>query len=183
MEYIETALTVIGAISAVWFVAKLIVAIFGSSEEWRDDVIIKTEEYNEKIDYEEQVAFSQDRIYPVVYKSDFDDALDVSVTYIIPQGRTLYGVKIKKVTEESIEKGKEKYRLVKRIGVISPITPLCAIVERAEAIPKYSVEWKTQYGGKAIYYFDSNMRTSRHDQPGVIYHYNIVSKIRRFLNI
>ena len=183
MEVIEKILSIIGFISVVWFFIKLIKSIFSSSQEWHSDIIIKLEDYNSDIDYEEYFAFSNEAIYPEVYKDDNCNPEYMVVTYFIPQGRILYDVRIKKISEESIVNGTFEYKTIKKISKINPQNPLCIIVEYAHSIAQYVVEWKTQYGAKAYYYFNENRRDGRYGQPGMEYHYNLFSKIRRLLDI
>ncbi len=183
VEYLEKSLAIIGVISTAWFIVRLVRAIFGSSKEWHSDIIIKVDDYNPDIDYDEYFAFSEGQIYPEVYKDSDGNSEYMVVTYFIPQGRTLYDVKIKRIIDESIDDGDIEYITEKVINGLNPQNPLCVIAEYAHSIPRYIVEWKTQYGGKATYYFNENRRDGRYGQPGVLYHYSLFSKIRRFLDI
>lgn len=183
MEWVETALTVIGAISLVIGVIRFIWVFCLSGTEWIDNIEIKVEDWIEGRDYEEYFAFSGSSIYPIIYSDYADCGCEVTVNFIIPENTIIRNLKIKKLVDESIDSKKLKYKKTKIIPEITPNSPLCMIVERREAIAQYMVEWKTLYGGKASYYFYSNMRNGTYNKSGIKYTYSFWSRLRKYFGL
>lgn len=181
---IENVLTVIGAISLLIGVVRLIWCFFASSVEWIENVDIKVYDYDPEQSYEENFAFSNQAIYPIIYK-DLNEVCpaEPTVNYFVPKGVIIKKIVIKKLDENTVESGKEKYKKIKTIKQITPLTPLCMIVDRREAIPEYLIEWKTLYGGKTQYYFHSNMRDARYNKTGIKYSFGFWAKIRKFIGL
>ncbi len=183
MQYIENTLTVIGAISAGWFVIKLIMALCRPSKQWQGGIVIKVDDYDPSFYYGEEFPYSDEAVYPIVYWGADKTSPYLTVTYLIPQGSSLYNVKVKRIVLEGEWTGKEKYETVQKYDEISPEQPLCVIAETPGILPQYVLEWKAQYGAKAKYYIASNFRDGRYNRSGIKYHYGKLAKIRRFLDV
>ncbi len=181
---LDDILVVIGAISLVVAIIRFIWVFFNSNVEWIENVEIQVYDYRPDVDYEEESAFENQAVYPLFYR-DFDETNgeEITVNYFIPKNAIIRKMKIKKVVEDSIPSGKEKYKTVKVVRNITPTSPLCMIVERREAIPAYLLEWKTQYGGKTSYYFFSNLRNSKYNKTGIEYSYGLWARIRKFFGL
>lgn len=181
---IENVLTVLGAISLLIGVIRLIWCFFASSVEWIENIDFKVYDYDPEQSYEENFAFSNQAIYPIVYRDLSENCpAEPTVNYFVPKGAIIKKMVIKKLDESTIESGKQRYKKVKTIKQITPLTPLCMIVDRREVIPEYLLEWKTLYGGKTQYYFYSNMRDTRYDKTGIKYSFGFWAKIRKFIGL
>ncbi len=180
MEVIENILAIIGLISLVLTIIRVIWVFFGSGTEWIDNVNIIEKPYNEEEEYLEDGS----GIYPTYFKDDADGLSEyATATLIAPQSTIIRNLKIKRIDDASIESGELKYRTVKTIKTVTPQFPLCIICERRESIPKYYIEWRIDYGGKASYYFYDNMRDGNNDRKGLEYTFGFFSKIRKLLDL
>ena len=169
METIENILAIIGIISLTLTIIRVIWVFFGSGTEWIED-----DEYLE----------DGTGIYPTYFKDDADGSSEyVTATFIAPQSTIIRNLKIKQIVDESIEKGKLKYKTVKTIKTVTPQYPLCIVCERRETIPKFYIEWRIDFGGKAKYYFHENLRDGNNDRKGIEYTFGFFSKIRKLLDL
>lgn len=180
MDLIEDILAVIGIISLILTVIRVFWVFFSSGIEWIDNVIITEEKYDDSCDYSENGT----GVYPTVFNG-FDEADKefVTATLIKPESTIIKNLKIKKVQENSIMKDKLKYKTVEKIKMVSPQYPLYVITTRTEAISFYIVEWKIDFGAKASYYFYDNLRDGNNNKKGIEYSFNIISKIRKLLDL
>lgn len=184
MEAVESVLTVVGAISIVIGIIRFFWVITTSGTEWIDNICIEEMPWSEDLDIDEHFASQGKAIYPTVYKSEEDtNAYCFAVYYIIPQNAIIRNLKIKHIDYDSIPTDKLIYRTVRTVKQITPENPLCMIIDRGEAIAQYKIEWKTQYGGKAEYYFYENMRDSAYDKVGIQYSFGVWSKIRKYFGL
>ena len=184
LEALETALTIVGAISIVIGVIRFIWAFFSNSSVRLDDVKIHVENYDECDDYSEYFACQGLSIYPYVYKNyDGYEGEEITANFFIPNNTIIKKLKIKKVTYTDIVTGREKYKTVERINQITPEQPLCVVVPRCEAIPQFKLEWKTKYGGKTTYYFYSSLRDGTYSKPGFEYSFGAFAKLRKFFGL
>lgn len=180
METIEKILAVIGLISLVLTVIRVFWIFFGSGTEWIDNVTITEKPYNENDEFTD----AEPGIYPTYFKEDAGQVTEyATATTIAPQSTIIRNLKIKRVVDASIPTDKLKYRTVKTIKTITPQFPLCIVCERREAIAKYYIEWRIDYGGKAFYYFHENMRDGNNNRIGIEYTFGFFSKIRKLLDL
>lgn len=179
IDVIEDILAVIGLVSLILTLVRIIWAFFDSGTEWVDNVTITEKPYVEEEEYLE----SGTGIYPTYFKGEKNVSEFATATTFSPQSTIIRNLKIKKVTPESIEEGDLKYRTVKIIKTVTPQNPLCMVLERGEAIAPYMLEWRIDYGAKATYYFYENMRDGYNDRKGIEYTFNLISKIRKLLDL
>ena len=180
MDVIEDFLAVIGLISLVLTVVRVIWVFFGAGTEWIDNVNITERPYNE----DDEDLDSGSGIYPTYFKNDRDEPSEfLTATMFTPQSTIIRNLKIKRIDDASIETGKLKYRTVKTVKTITPQFPLCVVCARGEAIAKYCIEWRIDYGEKASYYFYDNMRNGNNDRMGIEYRAGFLSKIRKLLDL
>lgn len=180
MDVIEDFLAVIGLISLVLTVVRVIWVFFGAGTEWIDNVNITERPYSEG---DEDLDIGTG-IYPTYFKDDADDPSESrTATMFTPQSTIIRNLKIKRIVDASIETGKLKYRTVKTVKTITPQFPLCVVCARGEAIAKYCIEWRIDYGEKASYYFYDNMRDGCNDRVGIEYRAGFLSKIRKLLDL
>ena len=109
--------------------------------------------------------------------------LETAIILIAPPSTIIRNLKIKRIEDASIESGELKYRTVKTVKTVTPQFPLCIVCERREAIPKYYIEWRIDYGGKASYYFYDNMRDGNNNRKGIEYTFGFISKVRKLLDL
>lgn len=180
MEAIENILAIIGLISLALTIVRVIWVFFDSGTEWIDNVNITEKPYNEDDEYLED----GNGIYPTYFKDDADGLSEyATATLISPQSTIIRKLKIKQIVDESIEKEKLKYKTVKTIKTVTPQYPLCIVCERRETIPKFYIEWRIDFGGKAKYYFHENLRDGNNDRKGIEYTFGFFSKIRKLLDL
>lgn len=180
METIENILAIIGLISLVLTIIRVIWVFFGTGTEWIDNVNITEKPYNENDEY----LGDGTGVYPTYFKDDGDGLSEyATATLIAPQSTIIRNLKIKQIVDESFEKGKLKYKTVKTIKMVTPQFPLCIVCERRETIPKFYIEWRIDYGGKAKYYFYENLRDGNNDRKGLEYTFGFFSKIRKLLDL
>lgn len=179
METIENILAIIGLVSLILTVIRVIWVFFGSGTEWIDNINVTERPYDPK----DEECEDGTGIYPTYFKDDADRLSYATATFITPQSTIIRKLKIKQVNDKSLEKGKFKYKTVKTIKVVTPQRPLCVICERAETIPKYCIQWRVDYGGKATYYFSENLRDGNNDCKGIEYYFGFFSKIRKLLDL
>lgn len=180
METIENILAIIGLISLVLTVIRIFWVFFDSGTEWIDNICIIEKPYKEGDEHLEDGS----GIYPIYFKDDANGLSEyATATMISPQSTIIRNLKIKQIVDESIEKGKLKYKTIKTIKTITPQYPLCIVCERREAIPKHYIEWRIDYGGKATYYFYENLRNGNNDRRGIEYTFGFFSKIRKLLDL
>lgn len=180
MEIIENILAVIGLISLVLTVIRVIWVFFGSGTEWVDNVCITEKPYNEGDEYIENGS----GVYPTYFKENAEELTEyATATMIAPRSTIIRNLKIKRIVDSSIESGKLKYQTVETVKTVTPQFPLCIVCERREAIAKYYIEWRIDYGGKASYYFYDNMRDGNNDRRGLEYTFGFFSKIRKLLDL
>lgn len=184
LDALETGLTVVGVISLIIGIIRFIWAFFSHGSMWLDDVTIQVESFDADTDYEEYFTRDNTAIYPEVYRNyENCEGEEITVNFFIPNNTVIRDLKIKQVDYEKIVAGKEKYKTVKRIKQITPEQPLCVIVPRGEAIPRFVLEWKTKYGGKTIYSFHSNNRDGTYNKPGFAYSFGVFAKLRKFFDL
>ena len=180
METIENILAVIGLVSLCFTVIRVIWVFFGSGIEWIDNVEIVETPYDPDAEYLDLGT----GIYPTYYKDEEKELSPfVTATTITPQSAIIKKLKIKRIVESSINCSRLKYKTIKIIKNISPQFPLCVVVERGEAIAKYVIEWRIEYGAKATYYFYMNMRDGNNNRKGIEYSFGFFSKIRKLLDL
>ncbi len=179
MVKIENILAIIGLISLILSVVRVIWVFFNSGTEWIDNINITETPYNDGDEYIEDGI----GIYPTYFKDDEKLTEFQTATMITPQSTIIRNLKIKQIVEASIETGKLKYKTVKTVKTVTPQFPLCIICERRETIPKYYIEWRIDYGGKATYYFHDNLRDGNNDRKGIEYTFGFFSKIRKLLDL
>ena len=177
-DNLQNFLAIIGIVSIAVTILRIFWTLFCSSE-WIDNV--KIEEYDMNI-YPEGENHWFPEYYP--YFQD-DNAVENHATknFFIPENTIINKVKLKKLIDLNFENGKEKYETIHTFKSISPDKPICLIIERAETIPQYLIEWRTQYGGRARYYFCENLRDENNNERGFEYKYGPVSKVRKILDL
>ena len=172
MDTINNILSVIGLVSLVITVVRIIRMIFSPKDEWMDNIEIKEiDGDNQELDF--------DNMMMDVFRDEDNEYS--SVNLIIPQGCIIRNLKVKRIVDKSIAQGKEIYKTVKIIPLIYPDMPFCMVVPRQEAIAKYMIEWKMEYGKKAQYYFYDNLRDGDNQKHGIKYTSGIVCKVRQLL--
>lgn len=177
MDTINDILAVIGLLSLLITTIRFIWVMFSGSE-WIDNILIRECPLSDDLE-EKNHWFCQ--YYP---NSAFDSVGEFATkNYFVPQNTIIKKVILKRVVDESISDGKLKYKKVHVFYSISPNEPICLIVERREAIAQYMIEWRTEYGGKAQYYFYSNLRDGNNNATGFKYKFGIVSKLRKIINL
>lgn len=179
MEVIEDILAVVGLVSLILTVIRVIWAFFSGGSEWVDNITIQ--EYPPDTNFEDKDRFAG--MYPQFYepmpKSKF-----AWPNLIRPQSTILRNVVLKRaILPKDFDGTNETYRKVMTFRQVSPDSPLCLILERSELLPGYMLEWKTQYGGKARYYFYENRRNGDNSLHGVQYSYGPVARIRKILDL
>lgn len=183
LETIETILSVIGAVSLVLGVIRFIWVFSVSGTEWIDNMSIKVEPWDEEFDPEEYFAFNGDHIYPTVYTDKENVTGGLTVNYFIPQNAIIRRLKIKRTSTEDFVSGKMRYKKVQTIKTVTPEVPLCMVVDRPDLFARYMIEWKTQYGGKARYYLDTNLRSNAYNRSGIQYSFGIWARVRKYFGL
>ena len=180
MQTVEDILAVVGFLSLLLTVVRVVWIMLSSGVEWIDNVEITECNYHPEDPEEELIT----GIYPQYYQQpDLNEHSCISHTLILPQQTVIRNLKIKRVVIESIAKGKEKYKTVEIIKTVTPQYPLCMIVERGEAIAPYLIEWHIDYGAKATYYFHDNMRDGNNNRKGIEYTFGLLSKLRKLMDL
>ena len=177
-EVINNILAVIGLISLVQAVIRTI-WVFTQNSEWIDNISI--EEYQLDVDLEEDTDYVLDFYPDVPERVDNEYATQ---NLFIPQSTIIKKVVLKKV--RLIEKENntlEKYERVHVFHDVSPHNPICLVIERRHSIPEYMLEWKTDYGVTAQYYFGENCRNGINSFSGFRYHVGFWAKIRKVLDL
>lgn len=176
---VNNFLAIIGLISLLLTIVRVIWALFDSNE-WIDN--IRIEEYPMDKDFENEKGFYPE-FYPA-YPSEIENEY-AKQNLFIPQNTIIRKAVIKKVDFYENKKGEMqyKYKKVYVVKEISPHNPLCLVIERTESIPQYMIEWKTEYGGKGEYYFGDNLLNGDNTLNGFKYHYGLISRIRKILNL
>ncbi len=171
MEIIELILAVVGLISLAVTVFRIIWVIRSPRNEWRDNVTITDVAGGE---------LCLDDCAKVFVDSDAPDFCR-SVVEIKPRGCIIRKIRIKKLVPESINRRKLKYKTVEKVLSVTPDFPLYMAVERGEAIARFMIEWRSDYGEKGEYYFYENLRNGDNDRDGICYSSGLFCKIRKLL--
>ena len=178
-DNINNFLAIIGLISLIITVVRTI-WVLTRGKEWIDN--IKIEEYPLTHDFDTEKGY-----YPQFYPENREEIEGEYATQnlFVPQGVLIRNAKIKKVVLSENRKGetKYKYKKVYKVKEISPRSPLCLIIERTHCIPRYKIEWKTEYGGKAEYYFGDNMRNGDNSLSGIKYKFGFFAKVRKIIGL
>ena len=78
------------------------------------------------------------------------------------------------------QEGKPKH-VLKQFRNITPDTPICFNMERAELIPKYRIKWYLDFGEYCVHDLRENLRNGNNDVEGAICQQNAISKIKKIL--
>ncbi len=177
-EVINNILAVIGLISLVQTIIRTIWA-FTQNTEWIDN--IRIEEHPLDIDLEEDTDYVLD-FYP-----DMPERIEnecATQNLFIPQSTIIKSVVLKKVKLIDTENGvQEKYERVHVFHDVSPHNPICLVIERRHSIPEFMLEWKTDYGVTAQYYFGENCRNGVNSFSGFRYRVGFWAKLRKVLDL
>lgn len=78
----------------------------------------------------------------------------------------------------------EKYKREKKVYKnLTPESPLCFRIERAERLPRVKIRWYSDYGEYAEHFFEDNCRNEIDKVIGVEYHNSLVSILRRIFGL
>lgn len=176
-EIINYILSIIGIISLIVTLVRIIWTFSGNTE-WLDN--IKIEEHPMKYSVEGNKG-----LYPQYYPCSPDEfqSEPAAQTLFIPQNSIIKKVALKQIVLSSVYEGKEKYKTVHVFKDVTPLTPICLVAERRQAIPEYLLEWKTEYGAHAVYYFYDDLYSSRNNQKGFEYTFGFWAKVRKVLGL
>lgn len=163
--FIGNFFTFVGIISTVF----TIVRFFHNckQKEWSDNVEINDYDSNYDIECNEKSP-----IYSKVWdeKSPYAGVIVFKPTNcIIPK------LEILQLNPEN----EKPLKTIERFKNISPETPICIKVERAECIPKYRLRWYSDYGEYYDYDLTENRRNGINNIVGVVYKKNIFTTIRK----
>ena len=78
------------------------------------------------------------------------------------------------------QEGKPKH-VLKRFKNLTPDTPVCFKMERAEVIPRYRIKWYLDFGEYCIHDLSENLRNGNNNVEGAICQQTVLSKIRKTL--
>lgn len=176
-EYINNFLSVIGLLSIIITIIRIIWT-FSSGSEWIDN--IRIEEFPLDKDFEDEKG-----VYPQYYPEHPSLVTNefAQQNLFLPQNTIIRNLVLKEVDETSINGDKLKYRKIAAFQEITPHSPLCLVIERREAIPRFMIQWKTVYGGKAQYYFCDNLRNGDNSLCGIQYEFGFWAKVRKILDL
>lgn len=181
-DMLNNVLAVIGVISLLITVLRII-WIFSGSTEWIDHVRIESHLKTDELD-------GVDGRYPQYYPDHPSRVANEYATQnlLIPQSTIIRKAVLKEVetvvsSGRKGERYKEKRKKLQTFSMITPQSPLCLVIERAECMPKYVLEWKTEYGGYTRYYFYENLRDGNNNCSGFEYHYGFWAKLRKILDL
>ena len=178
-DFINNALAVVGLVSLILTGIRVIWAFCSGGSEWVDNITIQ--EYPPGTDFEDKEEFPG--MYPQFYEP-MPHSKYACPNLVRPQNTILRNVVLKReIWPEDMDLDKTTYRKVETFSQVSPDSPLCLTLERAETQPGYVLEWKTQYGGKARYFFYENCRNGDNSLHGVQYSYGPVARIRKILDL
>jgi len=178
LEIIDDILSIIGIISLMITVVRIMWWLLSTDYEWYGDVIIKEEMY--EVDYSRVL---DEEMYSNYYRDMEEKNEQMSKFLIIPQNTIIRKLVIKKTSIESIRRGEHKFSEIKVYKFITPETPMCLVIPKHNAEPLYMVEWSIDYGAKACYYFCDNMGYGKKQLDGICYKKNFIYKLRKILEL
>lgn len=164
---LDTALNVIALISI--FLGILRYINNRNKQVWRNDVSIT--EHDRNYDYE---RYEKEPIYTKI-------CLPTEYCVLIkfkPVNCIVRKMEIIRLNTE----GKKQY-VLKKFENLTPDTPVCFLVERAELIPRYRIKWYSDFGEYCVHDLSENLRNGNNTVEGAIYHQTWLSRIRKILGI
>lgn len=155
-----------GIISAIFFLVR---ARHNSKiKEWNDNISIK--------DYGADYDLEKTEKSPIYSKIWDDESSFSKIIVFKPVNCIIPKFKVMQVNPLNL-----KRKTIEAFKDISPETPFCIKVERAETIPSYCLRWYSDYGEYYDYEITENGRNGINTIEGVIYNKNIITRIRRLL--
>lgn len=136
-------------------------------KEWKDNVAI----YNYDNDYDVE-ANEMSPIYSKVWDEQSPYA---GIIVFKPSNCIITKLEIILLNLET----QKAERVIETFKNVSPDTPVCLKIERAEALPQYRLRWYSDYGEYYDYNLEENRRTGINDITGVIYKNNFITTIRK----
>ena len=167
-DYVANIFTIYGIISVVFSIIRYFNN--GKFEEWRGNISITDFEK----DYDIEGLARR-----VIYSEILDDNSEYATTIVFsPVNCVVNKLKVIKLNSE----GKEE-STVEEFKKLTPETPVCFKIERAECIPKYKLRWYIEFGEYCEYQFIENRRNGINEISGSIYKKNFLSKIKKSLGL
>lgn len=182
-EGCETFLSLMGLLSFGMMIFRFIWS-FRRKTEWIDN--IRFEEYPLEEDLNTKYPYFI-HYYPDD-PDDMDESMEISEgatkNLVIPQNtifRNMVLYKLKK--DDSGEIADPPYEKICEFKNITPLSPICLVIERTHAEPTYMIEWEGDYGIRARYFFGCDMYDEQHNFTGYRYEMGMWQRIRIALDI
>ena len=166
-EKLDTTLNVI----AVFSIIIGIIRYFNNRNKltWRDNVSIT--EHDKDYDYE---RFEKQPIYTKIC---------IPNEYCVMIKFKPVNCVIRKMEIILLDSGGKPKRVLEKYKDLTPDTPVCFLVERAELIPRYQIKWYSDFGEYCVHDLRENLRNGNNNVEGAVYRKTWLSRIRRILGL
>lgn len=173
---INIVLSIIGFFSILITIIRFVL-VLRNNYEWIDNIKIEEFPSNHTIELGKGIRIQS------YTEPNSKNNHNVTQNLITPQNNILRNVRLKKRMSNSPSKnGKYKYKTINTFAEITPYKPLCLILERSEGIPLYMLEWTSEYGCCAQYYFSDNLYDGDNTLFGFNYKFGFWAKVRKILD-
>lgn len=136
---------------------------------WRDNVSIT--EHDKDYDYE---RFEKHPIYTKIC---------IPNKYCVMIKFKPVNCVIRKMEIILLDSGGKPKRVLEKYKNLTPDTPVCFLVERAELIPRYQIKWYSDFGEYCVHDLRENLRNGNNNVEGAVYRKTWLSRIRRILGL
>lgn len=176
MEVVDFLLRSVGLLSIVLTIIRTVWVFCTNNIEYWDDLTLTVYDNIEELDDTEKNVSPQ---FEWVGSHEY-----AQFNLFKPNNMKIKKIQLLKVQFDDLRgKSKMSYKLVKSFENVTPLNPLCIVIERPEIVPEYVLKWQSEYGAEGMYFFGRNGRTGQYNRNGFEYRMSTVAKIRKILGL